>query len=238
MFRAPVFFVLVYYSSFVHALQWSVRQSEAGCTTAEDCSLNGKCTEGKCTCTPAWKGDSCEVLNLKSGTPSALGYHGVDGTTLLSSWGGSAHRGENGTYHLIASEIGSGVGMLLWNCASRIIHATSPDPLTQPFVKKRVLFETFSHEPRCTFNPKGGLVCFFAHNPTLHLNKDCSGANGTTPTVGNCGCAQIQSTGDDVTKGLPTVMSFISNIDSDTAEWSTPQTISVINPNTDSNLCK
>jgi hypothetical protein len=139
-----------------------------------------------------WKGDSCKILNLKNGSPSSLGYHGVDGTTNLSSWGGSVHRGKNGTYHLIASEIGDGVGVVLWNCASRIIHATSPDPLTQPFVKKKVVFENFAHEPRCAFNPDCGLVCFFTHNPTFHLNKNCAGANGTTPT-GSCACSRIES---------------------------------------------
>jgi hypothetical protein len=220
------------------SLQWRVRQITAGCTTADDCSLNGKCEGGKCVCTPAWKGDSCEILNLKDGTPSSLGYHGVDGTINLSSWGGSAHRGKNGTYHLIASEIGHGVGMVLWGCASRIIHATSPDPLTQPFVKKKVLFESFSHEPRCAyFNSDGGLVCFFAHNPMFHLNKNCAGANGTTP-AGRCGCSSMGKGDKQPIKGMPTVMSFVSNIDDDAAKWSEPQTIAVIDPGTDSNLCK
>jgi hypothetical protein len=218
------------------AVQWRVRESAPDCANAEDCSLNGKCEGGRCICSGAWKGDSCEVLRLKDGSPSALGYHGVEKSpegdiTSLSSWGGSAHRGKNGTYHLISSEIGHGVGMTLWNCASRIIHATSPDPLTQPFVKQRVLFESFAHEPRCAFNPAGGLVCFFVHNPAFHLNDKCGGANGTTPPASGCMCAHVAHAG-----GMPTMMSYIADIDDDSAEWSSPQAISVLGDSCDSNI--
>ena len=100
------------------SLQWRVRESTLGCATAEDCSLNGKCDAGKCVCSSACRGASCEMLRLKDGTPSALGFHGAEHSTKegagasmlsLSSWGGSVHRGKNGAYHLIASEIGHGV---------------------------------------------------------------------------------------------------------------------------------
>jgi hypothetical protein len=217
------------------SLQWRVREGTPGCATAEDCSLNGKCEQGRCMCSSAWKGDSCEILRLMDGSPSALGYHGAEKSTTkvavsLSSWGGSVHRGKNGTYHLISSEIGHGVGMTLWNCASRIVHATSSDPLTQPFVKNRVLFGTFSHEPRCAFNPSGGLVCFFAHNPSFHLNDKCNGANGTTPASGGCGCAHA------LRSGMPTMMSYTPDIDDDSAEWSSPQEIGVLGASPDSNM--
>ena len=217
-----------------HALQWRVRESIPGCTTAEDCSLNGKCDAGTCVCREAWRGDSCEILNLKNDTSSSLGYHGSDASTglLRSSWGGSAHRGRNGTYHLITSEIKAGVGMTLWQCASQIIHATSPDPRTLPFVKQSVLFESFSHEPRCAFNPsmEGELVCFFVHNPTFKLNDKCAGANGTTPADGGCACSAPTS------GGMPTMMSYITDIDDDSAEWSSPQMITVLGNDVDSNM--
>jgi hypothetical protein len=216
--------------------QLRVRDSITGCSSPQDCSLNGKCVNGVCDCNVAFKGDSCEILNLQNGSQSALGYHAVEhtekGQIKLSSWGGSAHRGANGVYHLIASEIGDGVGMTLWGCASRIIHATSPDPLHHPFVKKRVLFENFSHEPRCAFNPQGGLVCYFAHNPIYHLNDKCAGANGTTPASGGCDCA------NQVPYSMPTMMSYVSDIDDDSAEWSTPVHITAIGSGTDSNICE
>ena len=74
---------------------------------------------------------------------------------------------KDGKYHAILSEMGGGVGLKLWTCASRIVHATSTDPLTEPFKRERVLFDSFAHEPRCASVPDAAsaFVCFFAYNP-------------------------------------------------------------------------
>ena len=32
-------------------------KSNAGCTVDEDCSLNGVCKTGKCSCAPEWTGE-------------------------------------------------------------------------------------------------------------------------------------------------------------------------------------
>lgn len=141
----------------------------ANCSSAFDCSYNGVCntaTRG-CQCRAAWKGPYCETLAIKPGR-KILGYQGTttgasaaattdtagvaatnaSGPSVvrrLSSWGGAPLRDDAGVYHLITSEIINNAGMLPWGCNSHIIHATSADPLTQPFVKRRVLWPVFSY---------------------------------------------------------------------------------------------
>ena len=121
------------------------------CRSDFDCSFNGRCDaeSGGCRCAAAWTGAYCETLAVQPG-PRALGYQGRNVGGRLSSWGGAPLRADDGQYHLIASEMIGHAGLLPWGCNSHVIHATSPDPLTQPFVKRRVLWGVFSHEPRCT----------------------------------------------------------------------------------------
>jgi hypothetical protein len=77
---------------------------------------------------------------------------------------------------------------------------------------------------------EGELVCFFVHNPTFKLNDKCAGANGTTPADGGCACSAPTS------GGMPTMMSYITDIDDDSAEWSSPQMITVLGNDVDSNM--
>ena len=121
------------------------------CRSDFDCSFNGRCDaeSGGCRCAAAWTGAYCETLAVQPG-PRALGYQGRNVGGRLSSWGGAPLRADDGQYHLIASEMIGHAGLQPWGCNSHVIHATSPDPLTQPFVKRRVLWGVFSHEPRCT----------------------------------------------------------------------------------------
>ena len=173
---------MLVFASLVHAT----------CTHRSSCSHNGECSPvGTCSCTSAWTGEYCEKLRLLPGRRS-LGYQGkdVDGS-LLSSWGGAPLRADDGTYHMLVSEMANGAGLLPWACNSRVIHATSDDPLTQPFVKRRELFGLFSHEPRCTRAPAGGpFVCLFSHNPDYHLLPHaaaCHG-NGHGSSLLSCNC--------------------------------------------------
>ena len=109
-----------------------------GCIHQRDCSFNGNCSHGTCRCAPAWRGKFCEKLATIAG-PKALGYQGRDSSGRLSSWGGAVLRDNAGVYHLIGSEMIRHAGLLPWSCNSQVIHATSANPLTQPFVKQRVL---------------------------------------------------------------------------------------------------
>jgi hypothetical protein len=182
------------------------------CTGDLSCSFNGVCSAaGTCECEPAWKGRFCETLAVEPGGRQ-LGYQASEGGLRLSSWGGAPLRADDGTYHLIASEMINHAGLVPWGCNSRVIHATSADPLTQPFVKQRVLWETFSHEPRCARVPTGAreFVCYFSHNPD-YPSAPCAGRDGSTDQE-SCRC----NNGGD----KPTYMSYSSSLDA--GNWSTP----------------
>ena len=214
------------------SLTFTVLKGNNGeCTTTLDCSLNGACKDGKCACNKAWQGAYCDQLVLLDRPDPALGYHGEDGSgSRYSSWGAAPLRGTDGKYHAILSEMGGGVGLKLWTCASRIVHATSADPLVEPFKRERVLFNSFAHEPRCSAIPSTGsaFVCFFAYNPLggPQLGKGCSGGNGTTPARCDCSTSfQFYA---------PTAMSYTNDIDS--GVWSEPRIIEAVPPAPDSNM--
>ena len=42
----------------------------AGCDSALACSLNGRCSAGRCVCDPPWTGASCGELKYKGPTPA------------------------------------------------------------------------------------------------------------------------------------------------------------------------
>ena len=122
------------------------------------------------------------------------------------------------------------LGLKLWTCASRIVHATSTDPLTEPFKRERVLFDSFAHEPRCASVPDAAsaFVCFFAYNPLggPQLGKGCGGGNGSTPTTCDCSTS--------FRFRAPTAMSYTTDIDS--GVWSEPRIIEAVPPAPDSNM--
>jgi len=179
----------------------------AECHSKADCSYNGNCTLGHCVCISAWTGEYCEILHVISGHRN-LGYQGVVNGTLSSSWGGAPLLADDGTYHMIVSEMINSAGLTPWGCNSHIIQATSPDPLKSPFVRKRVLWGVFSHEPRCTRAPAGEFVCYFSYNPK-YPSPPCAGTNGETNT--NCHC----NNGGE----KPTYMSYTKDLE---GEWSEP----------------
>lgn len=52
------------------------------CADDLDCSLNGKCMHGACTCGKGWRGDRCETLNLAPVDPDVLGFSPTEGGNL------------------------------------------------------------------------------------------------------------------------------------------------------------
>ena len=188
--------------------------SARGCSSAVDCSFNGECTfAGKCQCEAAWHGAYCERLSVLPG-PRRIGYQGNEHGSEVSSWGGAPLLGDDGTYHLIASEMINHAGLLPWGCNSHIIHATSTDPLTVPFEKQRVLWPVFSHEPRCTRAPSGDreFVCYFSHNPH-YPSAPCRGKDGNTDAQCRCNDGGAK----------PTYMSYAADIDA--GNWSQPMLV-------------
>ena len=99
------------------------------CTTAGDCSWNGECSaSGVCMCRSAWKGESCETLNVVPG-PRGLGYqHREADGQRVSSWGGAVMRDDDGVYHMLVSEMAAHAGMTPWPCNSRRTQSPAREP--------------------------------------------------------------------------------------------------------------
>eukprot|EP00927_Polykrikos_kofoidii_P066433 TRINITY_DN62032_c0_g1_i1.p1 TRINITY_DN62032_c0_g1~~TRINITY_DN62032_c0_g1_i1.p1 ORF type:complete len:441 (-),score=46.04 TRINITY_DN62032_c0_g1_i1:138-1460(-) len=91
----------------------------ATCESDIDCSLNGICNDGRCTCDVAWGGDRCQFLELM---PAAKenGYK-QEGR---SSWGGSVIR-DGGMYHMFVEELVNECGLNTYGRNMRIARATS-----------------------------------------------------------------------------------------------------------------
>ena len=59
-------------------------------------------------------------------------------------WGGSVLRGDDGQFHMWASEIVAGCGIWTWMPNSQVVHAVS-DSLSKPFRRREVVFPPFAH---------------------------------------------------------------------------------------------
>ena len=202
------------------------------CESAEDCNYNGNCTKGSCTCAPGWRGDACDGLNLVP-TKRSLGYQNSILGQNVTSWGGSVVKGDDGMYHMYAAEIYGYCGMNVWLSNSFVVHATSPDPSSVPFVKQGLVFDVFSHEPIAARAPTGEYVVYFtavlAPNP-LPVNggqrcADC--ANGISPAV--CGTDGNRN----ASVNLPTYMVYSKDPN---GPWSDPVMVPTTDVFADSNF--
>eukprot|EP01060_Flectonema_neradi_P014030 TRINITY_DN2074_c0_g1_i2.p1 TRINITY_DN2074_c0_g1~~TRINITY_DN2074_c0_g1_i2.p1 ORF type:complete len:496 (+),score=83.00 TRINITY_DN2074_c0_g1_i2:95-1489(+) len=200
---------------------WDHQSIETPCETNDDCSRNGNCVNGFCSCFPQWTGAHCSVLNLIE-TGTDLGLEQTD----ISTWGGSVLYDEtDGLYHMWAAEMINSCGIRAWRTNSQIRHATSPDPLTVPFTPKEVVFGVFAHEPTVTRDPSTGdfLIIFtamFAPNIpcTNHSCDTCSMGTTTNneticPGPKNCNASAPH---------LP-MSSYMSYSSSSNGPWSEPQ---------------
>lgn len=125
--------------------------ASSDCTSADDCSLNGICANGRCVCDPEWLGPRCEWLNLLP-THRDHGYQPVNS----SSWGGSLVRDPaDGRIHMFAARITNNCGLTTWKTNSEIVHLTSESPLGP--------FQPEAPEP---------VVPRFSHNPVIHKNAE------------------------------------------------------------------
>ena len=72
----------------------------AACSTDADCSYNGHCGPNQlCRCSAAWRGDKCQLLNLRPASRSSGGqWRSGDGRNI-STWGGSVFA-VNGTFRM------------------------------------------------------------------------------------------------------------------------------------------
>ena len=104
----------------------------AACTTNLDCSLNGICKAGACSCDVPWDGVRCETMVLAPGKVGIGGlplaaYHGDDPTHLNStSWGASVlHAPEDGKYYAFAASMINNCLLGDWQTNSEVVLAVS-----------------------------------------------------------------------------------------------------------------
>ena len=97
------------------------------CSSADDCSLAGRCVSGRCICRAPFAGPACATLAFGGPSPAAGAYANASAW----SWGGSpitAQRGEDRLYHLFTSQLTHGCGLLHYQTNSEVVHLTADRP--------------------------------------------------------------------------------------------------------------
>ena len=135
----------------------------AGCTTPEDCSLNGACVGAPCAgrgfccvCNKGWAGDTCALLDRKPApSRTAAGVWGMPQghRANVTSWGGNVLKDEKtGHHHLYVTEIagpnGTSCGLVSWGSHSTVVHAVSTSGLAGPYAKVAVAIGHEAHNPQ------------------------------------------------------------------------------------------
>jgi hypothetical protein len=151
------------------------------CASDFDCHLGGVCTHaGTCTCDPAWRGSTCELLNVGAG---AIAYQPPN----RSSWGGGPpvlspidHK-----YHLYVSEMGGHCGLNVWQSMSTIVDTVSTTASAAgPFTRVGVVIPKEAHNAYYAYDRASQTHLIYhignadaGDKPPLWTN--CT--NGTTP---------------------------------------------------------
>ena len=113
------------------------------CISDKDCSLNGLCTNGSCVCDPPWGGGKCGVLQFAP-APVTGAYGEAPNVT---SWGGNAVLGDDGSWHGYFTEIsGAGCGLAQWKAQSTVVHAVASGP-EGPYSRRGVVLSHEAHNP-------------------------------------------------------------------------------------------
>ena len=75
----------------------TLQSTNGKCSTSEDCSLNGDCTNAECVCDPAWTGAACDVLAFKAADKLG-GYHNkvCQGGNMVQRGAGSGNERDVG----------------------------------------------------------------------------------------------------------------------------------------------
>eukprot|EP00755_Sulcionema_specki_P006090 Sspe_Gene.34507::Locus_16771_Transcript_1_1_Confidence_1.000_Length_1291::g.34507::m.34507 len=135
---------------------------------------------------------------------------------------------------MYAAEIADNCGMNVWLANSRVIHASSPDPLTVPFTKQGVVQGVFSHEPVAARAPTGEYVVYYTavfpiNHPPVKGGQRCTGCkDGISPaSCGTDGSERNRSV------NLPTYMVYSK---SPNGPWSTPAMVPGTDQFADSNF--
>jgi hypothetical protein len=122
-------------------------QSPANCTTCDDCSLGGTCSDGRCLCDKTWSGPACVQLNLVPASKAPLWVGDTD-----ASWGGNAvfdHADK--LWHLFFAEFLNDCPLGSWGTNSVVSHATSDLP-QGPYKRKETVQSAFHHNPTVAYD--------------------------------------------------------------------------------------
>ena len=149
------------------------------CTSTLDCSLNGDCVSGQCHCDAAWKGVSCQQLNLVPMTPTRV-VEGAYRPGSRTSWGANVLQSpEDGLFHMFVAEMKGNCTLTSWIPNSQVVHAVSTEP-DGPFTFREVLFDTFHHNPRLTRAHDGSYLLYMIggnHSTSRVFWMLCCGCN-------------------------------------------------------------
>ena len=142
--------------------------SDGSCVSSVDCSLNGECISGYCSCDPAWRGSPyCDVFVFDP-TPLDSGYH----NETEASWGGNVVH-EDGKYHLFVAQFANSCPLEYWGQASMIIRAEGDSPLG-PFSYKETIVPAFSHNPTIRKGFDGAYYLYMIGDGTSTDVPDCT----------------------------------------------------------------
>lgn len=154
-----------------------------GCTTEDDCSLNGVCSDGSCICDPGWRSADCGELDLYPAT-KWTGYNHTNvnasdayegGTKGNSSWGGQIlqDREDPNKFHLITSQFAHGCGLSGWKPFSTIIRAESSAGPRGPYTWAQELFSSFYHNPTTFWSPADELYLLYFIGVDYQVPDSC-----------------------------------------------------------------
>lgn len=153
----------------------SVSEDATECVRAEDCNLNGECSEGQCVCKSWWTGPTCHALNLEPVEDLTSGIYQPN----VSTWGAGVVRGEDGLIHAFAAEFTQGCGVRAWQSNSQCVHFTAADPMG-PFTRRGMVMPVWCHNPSVTVLPKGQWLFYHVGFGTPGKSQYTNCSNGET----------------------------------------------------------
>lgn len=130
----------------------------AACSGDADCSYNGACASGACACEAAWSGPACGTLNLLPAAKEG-GLRQLGAKQNVTTWGGAVQLGDDGKYHMWASEMLNHCALDSWADNSQVVHAVSDTP-AGVYTRLSVAVENEAHEPNVVRGPAGEYVMF------------------------------------------------------------------------------
>lgn len=176
-----------------------VMGAAAACSTEMDCSLNGDCVQASCHCDRGWKGDRCDVLDLKPVDKYHNGYY----NSTAATWGGNVISNYTGTpllidnnYHINVAMMANECGLSSWGSNSFVAHLTSPT-IQGPYTYKAQVIPPFAHNPQTVKGPDGYFYLFLIEYANATV-KDCRNKTETRDTSTDTGTGTGTGSGGGV----------------------------------------